>query len=81
MLLRWRTGLLLLAALTFLGAATVRVHGADVEERAFSNAKAALDDGFHVRAEKAFADFIAKYPASPQVAQAVLRQLTNLELD
>ncbi len=74
MLLRWRTGRWLVTAFMFMGAACWRIHGADAEERAFSNAKAALDDGFHARAEKAFADFIAKYPASPRVPQAWLRQ-------
>ena len=74
MLLRWRNGLLLATAFLFLSVAAARVHGADAEERAFSNARAALDDGFHPRAEKAFADFIAKYPASPRVPQAWLHQ-------
>ena len=74
MLLRWRTAFPLLAAFMFMSAAAGRAHGADAEERAFSNARAALDDGFHARAEKAFADFIANYPASPRVAQAWLRQ-------
>ena len=51
-----------------------RLHAADAETRAFNNAEEARQDGFHDRAEKLFADFIVKYPASPRVPQAWLKQ-------
>ena len=50
------------------------LHAADAETRAFNNAEEARQDGFHDRAEKLFADFIAKHPASPRVPQALLKQ-------
>ena len=34
---------------------------------AFKSAEDARQDGFHDRAEKMFADFIVKFPASPRV--------------
>ena len=71
---RWLTRLIWIAALLCGSAALPRLHAADLETRAFNNAEEARQDGFHDRAEKLFADFIAKYPASPRVPQALLKQ-------
>ena len=44
----------------------------DAETRAFNAAAKAFQDGFTERAEKAFADFAAKYPGSPKLPDAIL---------
>src|SRR4051812_2727053 len=72
MFVRLRHGFLTLAAFVFLTAAALPVHAADAETRAFKTAEDLLRDGFHDRAEKTFADFVAKHPASSRVAQALL---------
>ena len=71
---RWLTRLIWIAVLVFGSAVTPRLHAADAETRAFNNAEETRQDGFHDRAEKLFADFIAKHPASPLVPQALLKQ-------
>lgn len=71
---RWLTRLIWMAALLCGSGVLPRLHAADAETRAFNNAEEARQDGFHDRAEKLFTDFIAKYPASPRVPQALLRQ-------
>lgn len=70
---RWLTRWLLFV---LLGGSAVapRLHAADAETRAFNTAEEARQDGFHDRAEKLFTDFIAKYPASPLVPPALLKQ-------
>jgi TolA-binding protein len=74
MLFRSRAGFSVIAAFILMNVAAWRASGADAEARAFNNAEAALQSGFHPFAENAFADFIANYPASPRVAQALLLQ-------
>lgn len=64
---------LLIVAL-LLGGSSWTARAADAETRAFNNAEAARQDGFNDRAEKAFADFITRFPASPRVPQALLLQ-------
>src|ERR1051325_2612031 len=46
--------------------------GADAETRAFNKAEQFRRDKFYENAEKYFAEFIASYPASPRVSQALL---------
>jgi tetratricopeptide (TPR) repeat protein len=71
---RWLTRWIWIAAL-FCGSGILpRLNAADAEARAFNNAEEARQDLFHEKAEKLFAEFIAKYPTSPLVPQALLRQ-------
>jgi tetratricopeptide (TPR) repeat protein len=70
----WQTRLIWIAVLLCGGGVLPCLHAADAETRAFNNAEEARQDGFPDRAEKLFADFIAKYPASPRVPQALLKQ-------
>lgn len=46
----------------------------DAETRAFHAAAKAFQDGFMERAEKEFADFVVKHPASPRLLDAILLQ-------
>lgn len=46
----------------------------DAETRAFNAAAKAFQDGFMERAEKEFADFAVKHPASPRLPDAILLQ-------
>lgn len=46
----------------------------DAETRAFHAAAKAFQDGFMERAEKEFADFVVKHPASPRLPDAILLQ-------
>ena len=75
---RLRQGLLACALFLFVAAGTASVRAADAEARAFESAQKYLGDGFHELAEKAFADFTAKHPASPRVAQARLLEAQAL---
>ncbi|HWN97322.1 MAG TPA: tetratricopeptide repeat protein, partial [Methylomirabilota bacterium] len=74
MLRRFRQALFCFAAFLLLNAAAPLVRGADAETRAFTSAEKLWQDKFYENAEKAFAEFVAKFPASPRLAQAVLRQ-------
>jgi tetratricopeptide (TPR) repeat protein len=71
---RWLTRLIWIAVLVIGNGAMSRLHAADAEARAFNTAEEARQDGFPARAEKLFTEFIAKYPASPRVPQALLKQ-------
>ena len=70
---RFRQALFCIALLT-LSAAMPSAYGADAETRAFTSAEKLFQDKFFQNAEKEFADFVVKYPASPRVAQGLLRQ-------
>jgi TolA-binding protein len=61
-------------ALLLLSVAAPSVYGADAETRVFTSAEKLFQDKFFQNAEKEFADFVGKFPASPRVAQALLRQ-------
>src|SRR4051812_48705024 len=62
------------AAFLLLNAAVIPARAADAETRAFEKADEFRRDKFYEKAEKEFADFVAKYPASPRVSQALLLQ-------
>lgn len=64
---------LVLLCLLGLGAAPAAI-GADAETRAFTAAAKAFQDEFAERAEREFAAFVARYPESPRVAEAILLQ-------
>ena len=70
----WLTRLIWIAVLLCGSGPLPHLHAADAETRAFNNAEEARQDGFHDRAERLFADFIVKHPASPRVPQALLKQ-------
>jgi len=73
MLMRCRPIILCLAVLFWCGA-RMSARGADAEARAFRTAEKAWEDKFFDRAEREFAAFIAKYPASPRTPEAMLLQ-------
>lgn len=64
----------LLALLLMAAAFALPARAADAESRAFTAAEKYFSDGLFKQAEKEFGDFVAKHPASPRVAQAILRQ-------
>lgn len=66
--------LILCCLLITLAGSASRVHAADAETRAFTAAEKFWEDKFYENAERAFSDFVSKYPASPRIAQAVLIQ-------
>ena len=74
MLRRFSHAIPCLIALLLLGAGVRSLHAADAETRVFTAAEKQFQDGFYEHAEKAFAEFVAKYPASPRIGRAVLRQ-------
>jgi len=74
MLFSLRQAILCCTAFLMLNGAVVSVRGADAETRAFEKADAFRRDKHYENAEKEFAAFVAKYPASPRVSQALLLQ-------
>jgi TolA-binding protein len=62
------------AAAFLLNGAVWSVRGADAETRAFTIAEKFWQDKQFDSAEKFFAEFVAKHPASPRLSQAVLLQ-------
>lgn len=69
-----RHAILCCAAFLLLNGPAIFVRAADAETRAFEKADAFRRDKFYENAEKEFAAFIAKYPASPRISQALLLQ-------
>src|ERR1041384_7416493 len=74
MWLQSRKVLLAAAAFFLLSAAAFSLDAADAESRDFDAAAKSFRDGFHQRAEKLFAEFVAAHPGSPRIAQALLFQ-------
>lgn len=62
------------AVLLFLSAAGLSVRAADAEARAFNLAQKLFDDGSYDQAERSLAQFVAQYPASPRISQALLTE-------
>lgn len=69
-----RQAILCCTAFFLLGAEVLCLRGADAETRAFERADAFRRDKFYETAEREFAAFAARYPASPRIAQALLLQ-------
>jgi TolA-binding protein len=63
-----------LIAMLLIAGSTGRVRAADLETRAFNAAEKFWQDKFYENAERAFAEFASKYPASPRLGQALLFQ-------
>lgn len=63
-----------LLVLLFMSVGLGSLQAADAEARAFTAAEKEFQDGFYEHAEKAFAEFVAKFPASPRIGRAILRQ-------
>jgi tetratricopeptide (TPR) repeat protein len=61
-------------ALLWLSVSVLSLHAADAEVRAFTAAEKQFQDRFYEHAEKSFAEFVSKYPSSPRMGQALLRQ-------
>src|SRR5829696_8342027 len=66
--------LIFCAAAFILSTAVSPVRGADAETRAFTIAEKFWQDKQFDSAEKFFAEFVAKHPASPRLSQAILLQ-------
>ena len=61
-------------AACLLSGAVSQLHGADAETRAFTIAEKFWQDKQFDSAEKYFAEFVAKHPASPRISEAILLQ-------
>jgi len=57
-----------------LCAAAARGMAAEAEGRAFTNALNFFQDGFHAQAERGFSNYVANFPASARLSEALLFQ-------
>lgn len=55
-------------------ASALPLFAADPVSKQFDDARKAFNDGFFARAENSFSNFVAQFPASPQVQHALLLQ-------